>query len=153
MFGYASDVVAMADLTEEQHERFEDFCSGAVATIGWTTHISTEDGAVYEYADETPEWNFNHDDIQDIVLTVNIEELLGFFVECYSELLDCSPDFSQHGHDYVLTAGGHGAGFWDRGYPKRLSDALCDAANGGTSSHVFWFESSADDVVLRYEQG
>ena len=32
----------------------------------------------------------------------------------------------QIGHDYVLTTGGHGAGFWDRGYGEageRLSEA------------------------------
>jgi hypothetical protein len=35
----------------------------------------------------------------------------------------------QAGHDFWLTRNGHGAGFWDRGYPEHLSKALTDAAH------------------------
>ncbi len=31
-------------------------------------------------------------------------------------------------HDFVLTANGHGAGFWDRDYDQKLIDGLCEAA-------------------------
>ena len=35
---------------------------------------------------------------------------------------------SQAGHDLWLTAQGHGAGFWDRGHPKEIGDALSAAS-------------------------
>lgn len=38
-------------------------------------------------------------------------------------------DDSQAGHDFWLTRNHHGAGFWDRGYPKALGDALTKAAH------------------------
>lgn len=41
-----------------------------------------------------------------------------------SELLSTA----HHGHDFWLTRNGHGAGFWDRGYPKPLGEALTKAA-------------------------
>lgn len=33
------------------------------------------------------------------------------------------------GHDLWLTRNGHGAGFWDRGYPKAVGDALTRIAH------------------------
>lgn len=32
------------------------------------------------------------------------------------------------GHDIALTRGGHGAGFWDRGYPEEFGEALSSLA-------------------------
>lgn len=155
MFGYASDVVAMADLSEEQHAQFAEFCDGAVATVGWSSPIATDDGSVFErdgelleYVDEALEWDTNDGDIQDVVRTANVEEWSGFFVENYADLVSCSADFVRHGHDYVLTAGFHGAGFWDRGYTKGVAGRLTESAQGGTESHSFWFEGEA----LHYEQ-
>ena len=34
----------------------------------------------------------------------------------------------QNGHDFWLTRNHHGAGFWDRGYPKDISDRLTESA-------------------------
>ncbi len=45
-----------------------------------------------------------------------------------SELLAKAGDDSQNGHDFWLTRNGHGAGFWDRGYPKEIGDVLSDKA-------------------------
>ncbi len=33
-----------------------------------------------------------------------------------------------YGHDLYYTSAGHGTGFWDRGYPDALADALSDQA-------------------------
>lgn len=38
-------------------------------------------------------------------------------------------DPSQAGHDLWLTRNRHGAGFWDRGHPKAVADALTSAAH------------------------
>lgn len=35
--------------------------------------------------------------------------------------------WERHGHDFYLTRCRHGAGFWDRGYPDILGDALTEA--------------------------
>lgn len=53
------------------------------------------------------------------------------FRETYGASLDASgaPE-AQHGHDFWLTRNRHGAGFWDRGYPKAVSDALTAGAHG-----------------------
>ena len=37
-------------------------------------------------------------------------------------------DDTQSGHDFWLTRNGHGAGFWDRGYPKDQATRLTDAS-------------------------
>jgi len=37
-------------------------------------------------------------------------------------------DAGNAGHDFWLTRNGHGAGFWDRGLPKTVGDALSKAA-------------------------
>lgn len=45
------------------------------------------------------------------------------------ECIDSSAwDDSQLGHDFWLTRNGHGAGFWDRGFPN--GDALSEIARG-----------------------
>ena len=49
-----------------------------------------------------------------------------FFDENYEIMVNANRDFSQHGHDFVLTRNGHGAGFWDRGYGK-LGEMLTEA--------------------------
>jgi hypothetical protein len=57
------------------------------------------------------------------------EEGCKAFIAANSELL--SNDLIeawQAGHDLWLTSQGHGAGFWDRGYPKSLGDGLTEAA-------------------------
>jgi hypothetical protein len=36
------------------------------------------------------------------------------------------------GMDFYFTRNGHGVGFWDRGYPKPLADALTGACGYGT---------------------
>lgn len=41
-----------------------------------------------------------------------------------AELLSQAGDDEQNGHDFWLTRNGHGAGFWDRGYSKAVSDGL-----------------------------
>jgi hypothetical protein len=37
-------------------------------------------------------------------------------------------DAEQCGHDFWLTRNGHGAGFWDRGYPRDIGKALTESS-------------------------
>lgn len=50
----------------------------------------------------------------------------------------------QIGHDYVLTTGGHGAGFWDRGYGD-LGDKLTEACHAERHE---WHVYVTDDGAL-----
>ena len=45
-------------------------------------------------------------------------------------LLNQAGDDEQNGHDFWLTRNHHGAGFWDRGYPESIGEALTRAAHG-----------------------
>ena len=45
-------------------------------------------------------------------------------------LLDQASDDDQNGHDFWLTRNRHGAGFWDRGYPEAIGEALTEAVHG-----------------------
>lgn len=36
--------------------------------------------------------------------------------------------WGQHGHDFLLTRNRHGTGFWDRGYPDDIGNALAENA-------------------------
>lgn len=133
--------------------QIEDFIQSAVICIGWTARVETEsgdyfteEGEIIEHADESAQW----DELQGIVERENREELESFVTEHYESLLSLSPDFSQHGHDYVLTAGRHGAGFWDRGYPAEIEGPITRAAHAGTGSHTVWADESGR---LHYQQG
>jgi hypothetical protein len=42
--------------------------------------------------------------------------------------LEALPKHQSAGHDFFLTRNGHGAGFWDRGYPEDLGEALSEAS-------------------------
>lgn len=44
---------------------------------------------------------------------------------------------AQAGHDFWLTRNGHGAGFWDRGLPDDIGDALTQAAKDCGERYAF----------------
>jgi len=46
-------------------------------------------------------------------------------------------DWGRHGHDFWLTRNGHGAGFWDRGYPAEVDKLLTDAAHSYGSEYIY----------------
>jgi hypothetical protein len=66
------------------------------------------------------------------------------FQAAYSELLALAGSPAQNGHDFWLTRNGHGAGFWDRGYPDDLGRALTDAAHGEGSAD--WYLADNGEV-------
>ena len=53
-------------------------------------------------------------------------------------LLELAGSDSQNGHDFWLTRNGHGAGFWDRGYPKEVGDWLTKAAHAFGEAYLDW---------------
>ena len=55
-------------------------------------------------------------------------------------LLEQAGTDSRNGNDYWLTRNGHGAGFWDRGYPDEVGDALTEAAHAFGEAYLDWEE-------------
>ncbi len=51
------------------------------------------------------------------------------FAALNCELLSRAGDPWQNGTDFWYTRNGHGVGFWDRGYPDEIGDALSESAS------------------------
>lgn len=86
---------------------------------------------------ETALWSSLDDDNEPLDMNYGIEnfspETLATiemdcktFQEKYADLLSKAGDEKQNGHDFWLTRNGHGAGFWDREYPKEVSEPLTE---------------------------
>jgi hypothetical protein len=90
--------------------------NGAIHALLWTTPYPDEDGGdVNGYLDK--------DKTRDDVLPddgVKLWRTLLSLVtsEEHGALFD-GLEYEQIGHDFILTANGHGAGFWDRGLGER----------------------------------
>ncbi len=61
--------------------------------------------------------NYSIEDFTPEAIEKAIEDCNEFITKA-GKLLDRHGDDEQNGHDFWLTRGGHGAGFWDRGYGK-----------------------------------
>lgn len=61
-------------------------------------------------------------------------------------LLEQAGTDSQNGHDFWLTRNRHGAGFWDRGYPDEVGDALTEAAHAFGEAYLDWEELTQDET-------
>ena len=61
-------------------------------------------------------------------------------------LLEQAGDDSQNGHDFWLTRNRHGAGFWDRGYPDEIGDALKEASQKFGEAWLDWEELAQDET-------
>ena len=70
-------------------------------------------------------WEFLEIIGPDAVARLEAHDGYGSHPDCGSD----RPHLAAAGHNLWLTSQGHGAGFWDRGLPDDLCDALCDAAD------------------------
>jgi len=89
----------------------EQFTQGYIGAMFWTEE--EEIGLEKDFDNLSKE---DQDTIEN--------ECIKFYQANHCTMLLCSEKFSQHGHDFWLTRNGHGAGFWDRGYRKRLANKL-----------------------------
>lgn len=111
------------------HERIQKyvhkFVAGAIETLLWA-EVSVECGVeecVYngQSFDARGDWELSEDDVDQV--TGVCED---FIFTNLDVLFTLDPE--QCGHDFVLTKGHHGAGFWDRGLGE-IGDSLTDAAS------------------------
>jgi len=84
-------------------------------------------------------WSTNDEEGEPLDAKYGISDLapatlVGMLGDCadfqakHHELLDQAGDEEQNGHDYWLSRNGHGAGFFDRGYPDEVGEVLQDLA-------------------------
>jgi hypothetical protein len=126
----------------------------AAITLQWQATDATPTGNGYPIGEGGDEWT------NDIVEKVPyLTEALTAFIEDEENwrlLQMAGSDASQTGHDFILTANGHGAGFWDRGYDsdarpdqpgRSVGRALSDACNGYSIDAEFalWGDYATDD--------
>lgn len=75
------------------------------------------------------------------------EAVTAFVKGNYSLLLRAGVEAGQCGHDFILTANGHGAGFWDRGHGA-IGDLLTERCRGYAFEAEFMlFGDAADDTL------
>lgn len=104
----------------------------ALECLAWTIPVPTNDGGdswgyldngLYEYSDAA------RATMRDTIGAFMSEDRVARLFDLLAALgVPFSPE--QIGHDFVLTANGHGTGFWDRDYRPRQKaalDALSDA--------------------------
>jgi hypothetical protein len=98
----------------------EDFF---VAALWSTNDFSDESGG------EPLDQNYDISDIDESTIKGLAAECERFQEENADDLAELDSDQGQNGHDFWLTRNRHGAGFWDRGYPKDIATRLTNAAH------------------------
>lgn len=112
----------------EQSEYVETAIWHAALCLQWQAYDATEVGNGYPISDGGDDYT------DDVVAKVPyLTEAVTAFVtneENWRLLQLSGSSAEQTGHDFILTANGHGTGFWDRGYDTGLGRALSDACKG-----------------------
>lgn len=103
----------------------------------WDEDGNLDEGAVHNY---TPEDVHNLDDAREAVAAFLAEAILDPNAWAIVE-----SDPMQAGHDLWLSAGGHGAGFWDRGHGE-AGDRLHAMAQRLGSASIFVGDGGPDYV-------
>lgn len=110
----------ITEMQEEQTDYANEAVEAAMQTLLWS---STDDnGEPFDSNYETEEISEeDRDRVRDMILAMIQDPSTWYILEKY----DIDPE--HFGHDFILTANGHGAGFWDRGYGQD-GDYLTDMA-------------------------
>jgi hypothetical protein len=112
----------------------------AAITLQWTASDATEVGNGYPISESGDEYT------DEIIAKVPYltEAVTAFIADNWQDVSGL--DASQTGHDFILTANGHGCGFWDRGLGE-LGDRLTEATRGYSIDAEFalWGDYADDD--------
>jgi hypothetical protein len=128
---------------DNQDEYVTEAIRQAAITLQWQASDATEVGNGYPIG-------ANGDDYTDDIVSkvpYLTEALTAFIEENWSLLQAAGSDASQTGHDFILTANGHGCGFWDRGYDLEIGRQLSDATRNYQIDAEFalWGDYADDD--------
>lgn len=130
----------------------------AATCLLWQATDASEDGGNGYPIGDGDEYR---DDVQSVIDDVPYlsEAVTSFVADYYGVLFRAHVTPEQCGHDFILTANHHGAGFWDRGLGV-AGDVLTEAAHGYSIDAEFVLDEDgavaylcADNVVLVNELG
>lgn len=111
--------------------KLDDFARGYVECALWSTNDNSD-----PQGGEPLNQNYDITDIEQTTLKKMVADCCKFQRNCHNRLKDAyelyksvdgSPQASA-GHDFWLTRNGHGAGFWDRGFPDNVAEFLTEEA-------------------------
>lgn len=103
--------------------KMTDFLDGYIKAALWSTMDNSDPNTGGYPLDR----NYGETDIFSGTLSQMAADCRDF-QRANAELLEQAGSDGQNGHDFWLTRNGHGAGFWDRGYPDKIGYALTKAA-------------------------
>lgn len=119
--------------TAERVNELDDFTRAYIDCALWSS-CDSDYNELHDSAEDTSleSAGFSADELAPVTLDKIIEECAVFQARNIATL-ERAGDGEQNGHDYWLTRNHHGAGFWDRGYPKDAADILTRAAHADGS--------------------
>ncbi len=103
-------------------KNFKEFFKQFLITALWST---SDDGDSGDFLDEL----YDIDDFTEIGLDILRSHALSFYARSFIVAkIEKNKDPSDLGHDFWLTACGHGAGFWDGDWPScgKLLDSIAE---------------------------
>lgn len=106
--------------------------SHAAVALLWQASDASDAGNGFPIDEVTPSGNrFTGEGAEhiDAVIPLIREAVTAFVNDNYDVLTTAKVSAAQAGHDIILTANGHGAGFWDRGLGE-AGDKLTAATRG-----------------------
>jgi hypothetical protein len=115
------------------------FLKQYLETALWSSTDSEND-------DEPFDRNHDINDFSNEALAKATADCNSFIAKNEKDLARAGDD-EQNGHDFWLTRNGHGAGFWDRGYDKGVSDRLTKASKTYGDESIY----RGDDGKLYFE--
>lgn len=135
----------------KQSEYITEAIFQAAVTLQWQASDATEDGNGYPISE-------GGDDHTDAVASIPwlVEAVTSFIKdeEVWKLLEIAGSDASQTGHDFILTANGHGTGFWDRGYDMPVWDEARETydrvGRSAYRAYVAGLELAAVGPIARY---
>lgn len=125
------------EIPAELAEYVEDFVSAYIVCALWASNDNDRDP---EGLGEPMDANYGPEDLTDEATAAMRADCVSFIAANFGDLM-VTADYPQawpdgdwtpggaNGHDLWLTRNHHGAGFWDRGYPKDAADRLTAAAH------------------------
>lgn len=116
----------------ESKPRLSPFVRSYLETALWSSTDESD-----ELGGESLDKNYSVSDFSDEAIKQAIKDCESF-QEHLADQLSEAGNSEQNGHDFWLTRNRHGAGFWDRGYPDEIGDALTEGAHayGETNAYV-----------------
>jgi hypothetical protein len=127
----------MTSMTDapDQEIYISEAVQGAAGTLLWQASDATEDGNGFPISEDDD--SVLHGETQFVDRVIEevpylTEAVTAFVRDNWALLLRGGVTGAQCGHDIILTANHHGAGFWDRGLDMPATDDMAYAAWQGT---------------------